>query len=476
MHPHATDSDSESSATAYSNTSSPTTVRKIQFDDTPVITKLPTFPKAASFLSSPIESLFQIIKIACLNVFAKIETGSLTVVDATNKDKEEVYHFGRKDDATRSTIRILRSAFWPRLMIYSALGFSESFMANEVEVEGLTNLIIIFIRNRENLAAMELLPFGLNSIFNSIIHSKIPNTIYNSLLNISAHYDLGNEMFESFLDPTMMYSCPIWEIGNEGESLESAQYRKIHRILELAKIRRGDSVLEVGTGWGALSIEAVRKYDCTVVTLTLSKEQKALAEARIAKAGLSDKITVLLTDYRNLDPAHHQYDRIVTVEMLEAVGPEFMPVFFAQAEKLLKKNGILSLQVITMVDSRYIAYCKEIDFIQKYIFPGGHCPSVTSLTDAIYKGSKGKLVIDEMDNIGPHYAKALRLWREAFLENFDRIRDVTGLHHVYTQEFKRRWEYYFSYCEAGFATRALGDVQMRLTKECNEELVAGIPL
>ncbi|KAJ3058521.1 hypothetical protein HDU98_005389 [Podochytrium sp. JEL0797] len=323
---------------------------------------------------------------------------------------------------------------------------------------------------------MELLPYGLNSLLNKIVHSKIPNTIYNSLVNIQAHYDLGNEMFESFLDPSMTYSCPIWELGNEEDTLEDAQMRKIRRMLELAKIRKGDHVLEVGTGWGALSIEAVRLYDCKVTTLTLSKEQKSLAEARIAKAGLSSHITVLLQDYRLLDPAQHQFDRIVTVEMLEAVGHDFLPVFFEKADQLLKKDGVLSLQVITMVDQRYEAYCKEMDFIQKHIFPGGHCPSVTALTDAIYEGSKGRLIVDELHNIGPHYTKALRLWREEFLKHFERVREETGLYHVYTEEFKRRWEYYFAYCEAGFATRALGDVQIRLTKECNEELVAGIPL
>ncbi|KAJ3291058.1 hypothetical protein HDU79_002726 [Rhizoclosmatium sp. JEL0117] len=425
-------------------------------------------------LWNPFGAVALLAKRECLKVFEKLRTGNVTFIDETGVP----YVFGERNDISdRSvTVRVLKSVFWLRLAVYSALGFGESFMYNEVEVDGLTDLFILFIRNREYLSAMELLPFGLNAVLNSLIHSKIPNTIYNSLVNIQAHYDLGNEMFESFLSPDMTYSCPIWELGNEDESLESAQMRKIHRMLELAKIRKGDHVLEVGTGWGALSIEAVRLYDCTVTTLTLSKEQKALAEARIAKAGYSDRITVLLQDYRLLDPKEHQFDRIVTVEMLEAVGHDFMPVFFEQADRLLKKDGILSLQVITMVEQRYEAYCIEMDFIQKYIFPGGHCPSVTSLIEAVNKGSKGRLFVDELDNIGPHYTKALRLWREAFLANFDRVREETGLHHIYTQEFKRKWEYYFAYCEAGFATRALGDIQVRLVRECNEDLVAGIPL
>ncbi|KAJ3356976.1 hypothetical protein HDU83_009146 [Entophlyctis luteolus] len=473
------DSGSETSGTAYSPTS-----RKAKFAETSVLDadaffwhdpKTPPFPTILEFFFSPIKSLLLLCQIACLSVIGKIKTGTITVVDATDAENERVFTYGEISSSKSARITVRRSLFWPRMMIYSALGFGESFILNEVEVENLTDLIIIFIRNRETLSAMELLPFGLNSFINTIVNSKIPNTIYNSLLNISAHYDLGNEMFESFLDPSMMYSCPIWKLGEENESLESAQMRKVHRMLELANIRKGDHVLEVGSGWGTLCIEAARIYDCTVVTLTLSKEQQALAEARIAKAGLSDKITVLLMDYRNLDPRIFQFDRIVTVEMLEAVGPEFMPVFFEKAEKLLKKDGVLSLQVITLADQRYEAYCKEVDFIQKYIFPGGHCPCVASLSEAIYKGSKGKLIIDHLDNIGPHYTKALRLWRENFMANFERVRDETGLHHLYTPEFKRRWEYYFSYCEAGFATRALGDIQVRLTKECNEELLEGIP-
>ncbi|TPX75107.1 hypothetical protein CcCBS67573_g03626 [Chytriomyces confervae] len=403
-------------------------------------------PSLSSFVLAPFTAASDLARYACIK----------------SSIASPVYTFGeaRAPGVTIATIRVLKRAFWPRLAVYSALGFGESFMFNEVEVDGLTDLIIIFIRNRKHLAAMEVLPFNLNSLLNAIIHSKIPNTIYNSLLNIQAHYDLGNEMFESFLDPTMTYSCPIWELGNEHESLESAQLRKIHRMLELAEIRKGDHVLEIGTGWGALGIEAVKLYDCHVTTLTLSKEQKALAEARIAKAGFSDRITVLLQDYRLMNPSTHgQFDRIVTVEMLEAVGAEFMPTFFAKMDQLLKPDGILSLQVITIADERFKAYTQEIDYIQKYIFPGGQCPCVASLTDAIYKGSEGRLFIDELHNIGPHYSKALRLWREAFMDKFDEVRDATGLHHVYTNEFRRRWEYYFAYCEAGFATRGLGDIQ-----------------
>jgi cyclopropane-fatty-acyl-phospholipid synthase len=212
-------------------------------------------------------------------------------------------------------------------------------------------------------------------------------------------------------------------------------------------------------------------YGCRVTSLTLSKEQKALAEQRIQDAGLSDKITVLLCDYRNLDTTQ-KFDRIVTVEMLEAVGPEFLPVFFDKCDQLLDpRDGLLVLQVITMPEHRYKNYLKTMDFIQKHIFPGGHCPTVTALVQAIEQGSKGNLILDHMINIGPHYAKALRLWREKFMDSFDSIATDSEMKSVYTQEFKRKWEFYFAYCEAGFASGTLGDVQMRLTRSANKSLL-----
>ncbi|KAJ3101554.1 hypothetical protein HDU97_001303 [Phlyctochytrium planicorne] len=411
--------------------------------------------------------------------------GHVRIVLTSPVGVKSVLEYGDKESKLSTTVTVLKEAFWPRLMIYGALGFGEAYMYGEIEVDHLTDLLLIFIRNRDNFVEMNLLPSGLNKLINTIIHSPIPNTIYNSLNNIQAHYDLGNEMFSCFLDPTMTYSCPIWktaagkededEIGDE--KLEDAQMRKIRSILDMAAIREGDHVLEIGTGWGALAIEAVRRHKCKVTTLTLSKEQKALAEARIEAAGLSSHITVLLQDYRTLDPKQHRFDRIVTVEMLEAVGPEFLPVFFKQADALLDPHrGVLALQVITMPDSRYDAYLRKTDFIQKHIFPGGHCPSMTALVDGIMKGSKGRLVVDHVLNIGPHYAKALRLWRESFSENFDSVAEKTeDMRHVYTQEFKRKWEFYFAYCEAGFASRTLGDVQMRLTRERNLDLLDGIP-
>ncbi|KAJ3083169.1 hypothetical protein HK102_001219 [Quaeritorhiza haematococci] len=492
---------------------------------------------------------------ACFSTLRKMKVGHVRVVCTTQasksasengeKTESEVFTFG-EDPATAShrvQMTVTNDWFWIRLALFSALGFGEAFMYGEVAVDDLTLLMKLFILNREHFGEMKLLG-PLNTILNNVFHSHIPNTIMNALRNIQAHYDLGNEMFAGFLDPTMTYSCPIWEVeGNnagvvgdrkeegsgfanggvrrrripgtvagwkgkeneermdekidkekEEDTLERAQLRKIHAMLDKACIRPGDHVLEIGTGWGALAIEAVRRHDCRVTTLTLSSQQKALAEARIASLGLSSKITVLLCDYRKLDPTVYQFDRIITVEMLEAVGPEFLPVFFSTCNKLLKTQGVLVLQVITMPDSRYHGYRRKVDFIQKHIFPGGHCPSVTALVEAVYKGSEGNLIVDDLQNIGPHYAKALRLWREVFVQKFDGIvederRKWRAEHsedpeakgspyppHVYDDVFKRKWEFYFAYCEAGFATRTLGDVQVRCVRMGNAALLEGIPM
>jgi cyclopropane-fatty-acyl-phospholipid synthase len=404
-----------------------------------------------------------------LKKLTKIAIGHITI-----HSNGSTYEFGDEDSKLQATISVLHQKFWKKVVFHGTLGFGEAYFKKDIEVDDLTDMLLIASKNRDRLGEMNILGKGISKFINSVFNSNIKNSIYNSLFNIQAHYDLGNEMFASFLDPTMMYSCPIWEDEND-DDLEAAQYRKVNALLELAEIRKGMKVLEVGTGWGFLAIEAVKKYNCEVVTLTLSKEQQQLAQDRIAEAGLTDKITVLLCDYRNLDPNEFQFDRIVTCEMLEAVGPEFLPVFFKQADSLLKPNGILSLQVITMPDARYKNYESSTDFIKKHIFPGGHCPSVTSLVDSIYSGSNGRLIVDKLDNIGPHYAKALRIWRERFVANFDQVVMETGQGNIYTTEFKRKWEFYFSYCEVGFMTRTLGDIQVRLSREANQDLLAGIP-
>ena len=259
-------------------------------------------------------------------------------------------------------------------------------------------------------------------------------------------------MFAAFLSDDMTYSCPIWSplSGSKSayETLEDAQETKLRHFITSARIKYSDHVLEIGTGWGSFAIQAVRKTGCRVTSLTLSREQKELAEKRIAAAGYTDNIEVLLCDYRALPtPRDGMYDKIVSIEMLEAVGREYLDIYFECVDRMLKpKGGIAVFQCITMPEARYEAYSKGEDFIRKYIFPGGHLPTVSQLVGSIEKGSKGALVVDAVLNIGGHYVKTLRLWREKFERNFQsRIRPALleehyGMTDRDVELFRRKWE------------------------------------
>jgi cyclopropane-fatty-acyl-phospholipid synthase len=260
-------------------------------------------------------------------------------------------------------------------------------------------------------------------------------------------------MFAAFLSDDMTYSCPIWKLQSSAneiqETLEAAQMTKLNRFIDGAHIKPSDHVLEIGTGWGSFAIEAVRQTGCRVTSLTLSIEQKALAEKRIAAAGFTDKIEVMLMDYRALPTPKVLYDKVISIEMLEAVGREYLETYFGCIHRLLKKDGIAVFQCITMPEGRYEAYANGEDFIRKYIFPGGHLPSISQLVEKISKGSEGTLVVERIENIGGHYAKTLRLWRENFLKNFEsRIRPALMLEHDDMGEkeievFRRKWEVRF---------------------------------
>ena len=288
-------------------------------------------------------------------------------------------------------------------------------------------------------------------------HLRNRNTLTRAKDNIKEHYDLSNAMYALFLDKTMTYSCAVFDHKNE--SLEEAQLRKIDRILERACLAEHHHLLEIGTGWGTLAMRAVTRFGCRVTSLTLSEEQQHLAQQRIADAGLSDHIEVLLCDYRRVTG---QYDRIVSVEMLEAVGKAFFPAFFKQCDRLLKPTGIMVLQTITMPDQHYKAYSKTTDWIRLFIFPGGLLPSLTALTQVLTLHTT--LVIKQVESIGPHYALTLAQWRERFLGNREKILELG-----FPETFIRRWEYYFSYCEAGFAQHYIDDLQIVLTRPRNQD-------
>ncbi|KAK5121779.1 hypothetical protein LTR85_004654 [Meristemomyces frigidus] len=440
---------------------------------------------------------------AILALLKRIQVGSLQIrdTDGTLIVCGSPQRAEQQDEKTVHTIphaelRVLNDLFWVRLLVFADMGFAESYMLGEVTCPDITAFFKVFILNRESLSGGSTLTSDISGKIAGFIRKT--NTLTNARLNISAHYDISNDMFAAFLSPDMTYSCPIWlpksNPASSQETLEEAQYTKLCRFVNNAKIKASDHVLEIGTGWGSFAILAAEKTGCRVTSLTLSAEQKTLAEERIRQAGLEDKIRVLLCDYRSLPvPSESdKFDKVVSIEMLEAVGAEYLETYFRCIDQLLKSDGgIAVFQCITMPESRYEAYSKSDDFIRRYIFPGGHLPTITQLLDAVRAGSSSKtsaprLIPENIENIGPHYAKTLRLWQQSFMQSFNaKIKPALLREHgdggkrmsdEDVEVFKRKWEYYFSYCEAGFATKTLGDVILTVGREGAVEMMEDVPL
>jgi cyclopropane-fatty-acyl-phospholipid synthase len=278
------------------------------------------------------------------------------------------------------------------------------------------------------------------------------NTRAGARRNIRAHYDIGNDFYRLMLDETMMYSCALFE--RPGMSLAEAQRAKLERICRALALGPGDHVLEIGTGWGGFALHAAQRYGCRVTTTTISPSQAALARERVRAAGLEDRITILEKDYRDLGG---RYDKLVSIEMIEAIGHEYFEAFFAQAAARLAPGGRMLLQSITIADQRFERARDDVDFIKRYVFPGCCIPSVTALLRAATAASDLRLV--GLEDIGPHYAPTLARWRENVFASLARVRELG-----YTDEFVRMWEFYLCYCEAGFAERALGDALLLFEK------------
>ncbi|MFO6421066.1 class I SAM-dependent methyltransferase [Hylemonella sp. W303a] len=349
-------------------------------------------------------------------------------------------------------LEVLDPRFWGELAFGGSIGAGEAYMAGYWRCDDLTGLVRIMLQNRDVLDGMEGGLARLTAPLQKVLHWANRNTRSGSRRNIAAHYDLGNDLFALFLDPTMMYSCAYYETPQT--TLEQAQQARLHRVCQHLKLGPDDHLLEIGTGWGGMAIHAATHYGCRVTTTTISRQQYELARERVAAAGLQDRITLLLEDYRDLTG---QYDKLVSLEMIEAVGHQFYGDYFAQCARLLKDDGLMLLQAITIADQRYEAARKSVDFIQRHIFPGSTIPSITAMLNAITAKTDMKLV--RLDDIGPHYATTLRHWRERFMARLDEVR-LLG----YPDTFIRMWDFYLCYCEGGFEERALGDVHMLLAK------------
>ncbi|ABC78887.1 SAM-dependent methyltransferase [Syntrophus aciditrophicus] len=282
---------------------------------------------------------------------------------------------------------------------------------------------------------------------NRIVHALRASTARGARKNIEADYDLSNDLFQTFLDRRLLYSCGIYADGLE--SCEDAQERKIEEIIRKVEIRVSDSVLDIGCGWGGFAAEAARKTGCRVTGITVSEKQHAFAREMVAREGLEDRVSILLVDCCDVSGI---FDKIVSIEMLEAVGHQYLGDFFAVCDRLLKPGGKVLIQIITVADQVYDEYRRETDWIQKHIFPGGQLLSVTTLVEAATRHSS--LVMEHLEDIGPHYARTLKDWRKRFNKNRNRVRSLG-----FDELFERKWNYYLACCEAGFRERALGDIQ-----------------
>jgi cyclopropane-fatty-acyl-phospholipid synthase len=343
-------------------------------------------------------------------------------------------------------------AFYAELAFGGSVGAGESYMLGHWSASDLTGLVRLMLRNRGALDGMEAGWARLTAPLRVAAHWMHRNTRAGSRRNISAHYDLGNEFYRLFLDDTMMYSCALFE--RSGMTLAEAQAAKLDAVCRKLELGPRDHVLEIGTGWGGFALHAAGRYGCKVTTTTISPSQHALAEERIRAAGLEHRITVLQQDYRDLGGT---YDKLVSIEMIEAVGHQYYGEFFACCAALLVPGGRMLLQAITIADRRYERARREVDFIKRYIFPGCCIPSVSALAGAMTASSDLRIV--HLEDIGLHYATTLARWRENFIGNGMRVRALG-----YPDSFIRMWEFYLCYCEGGFAERALGDAQMVLER------------
>ena len=352
-------------------------------------------------------------------------------------------------------IEVLDPGFYRAAAAQGSVGVGEAYMDGLWRCDDLVALVRLLVINRDRLDDMET---GLARFGGWLLrgwHALRRNTRAGSRRNIAAHYDLGNDLFELFLDKSMMYSSAIF--ADESESLETAQWRKLERICRKLDLQPGDHLVEIGTGWGGLAVHAASRFGCRVTTTTISKEQHALAVQRVAAAGLSDRVTVLLEDYRDLQG---QYDKLVSIEMVEAIGHQYLDTYLAKCASLLKPEGLALIQAITIEDHRYQQALGSVDFIKRFIFPGSFIPCVSALTGAAARASDLRLV--NLEDIGPSYALTLRHWRQRFMDRLDEVR-----RQGYDERFIRMWEFYLCYCEGGFMERSIGDVHLLLARPGN---------
>ncbi|MCX7836318.1 MAG: cyclopropane-fatty-acyl-phospholipid synthase family protein [bacterium] len=377
---------------------------------------------------------------------SKIRYGSLWITD-----EFETVRFGIGDEIV-AKIRLHSLRFYEKIIFGGSIGAAESYMDGDWESEDLVATIRLMVRNRDVLEGLEGGLAFVTNFLHRLYHLWNRNTIKGSKQNILAHYDLGNDFYQLFLDETMTYSCGIFE--NETTSLKEASIAKYDRLCKKLQLTPNDHVLEIGCGWGSFAVYAAENYSCRVTTTTISEAQYAYVQALIREKGLDHKITLLKQDYRQLEG---KFDKLVSIEMIEAVGHQYLGEYLQQCSRLLKPKGVMALQAITIPDQVYPRYRKSTDFIQRYIFPGSCLISISHLLREIQNRTDLRLV--HLEDIGIHYAKTLHAWRNNFHKNEDKVKALG-----FSDSFIRMWDYYFAYCEGGFAEHFISNSQLVFRK------------
>ena len=382
-----------------------------------------------------------------------IKGGSITLVEG---GEATIFGHSPPDEAGLSaTVYINDGDFYSSVAFGGSLGAGEAYISGQWQCSDLVSLVRLMISNRDVLESLDDEVSSMTQWRRRFLHWLNRNTTSRSRKNIRAHYDLGNEFFKLFLDESMTYSCGFFE--DESSTLAQAQEAKLRIICSKLQLNKHDRIVEIGSGWGGFAIYAAKNYGCHVTTTTISDEQYAHVKKRVVEEELTNNIAILKRDYRDMEG---EFDKLVSVEMIEAVGPQFLDTYLKKCSGLLKSDGIMLLQAITIQDQRYDRALNSVDFIQKYIFPGGFIPSVTAVVESARRVSDLRLF--DLEDIGPHYAKTLMQWKNSF---FNRLEEIKSL--GYADEFIRMWDFYLSYSAGGFMERALSDAHFLFVKPEN---------
>ena len=382
-------------------------------------------------------------------LFNQLRHGELVI-----QDGDTTHRFGGGDVsiAPSATVVIHEQHAYSRILTGGTMGAAEAYIDGDWSTEQLTDVTRVFSANIPILEAMKHEQNWFIKAGVKLAHAARKNSVSGSRENIAAHYDLGNEFFSLFLDPSLMYSSAVYPKGSD--NLAEASQHKLKLICEDLELKPTDHLVEIGTGWGGMAIYAAENYGCKVTTTTISKEQLDYARAEVERRGLQDKVTLLFEDYRNLSG---QFDKLVSIEMIEAVGHEYFDTYFGRVSSLLKPDGKAVIQAITINEQRYEDYRKSVDFIKRYIFPGGCLPSLNIISGALTRTTDMQII--DLRDIAIDYAKTLKHWHEAFMAELDAVKSLG-----FDEKFIRMWRFYLSYCEGGFRERIIGTYQITMAK------------